>query len=102
MKIQLISTFPTRNLTLEIAFESKNSVLVAARVLWSQFMVPRREKGAQRLLGSLFLDLFYYFNKLTNQPEARTTILIIKSNLIKKAKFNLNNRNYFMNARKNI
>lgn len=32
--------------------------------------------------------------------EIRTTILIIKNNLSNKARFNLNKRNYFMNARK--
>jgi len=60
MKTQLISTFPTSNLTLEIAFEGKNNVFVAASVPWSQFMVPRREKGDQGLLGSLFVDVFYH------------------------------------------
>jgi len=36
--------------------------------------------------------------KLSNQSEARKTILIIKNNLSNKARFNLNNINYSMNA----
>ena len=60
MKTQLISTFPTQTLTLAIALEGKNNVFVAASVPWSQFMVPRREKGDQGLLGSIFVDLLCY------------------------------------------
>ena len=44
MQLQLISTFPTKNLTLEIAWKGKNNVFVAASMPWSQLMVPRRER----------------------------------------------------------
>ena len=44
MQVQLVSTFPTKNLTLAIAWKGKNSVFVVASMPWSQFMVPRREK----------------------------------------------------------
>lgn len=62
---------------------------------WSQ--VGRKEIKACLVAFWIF---FYYYNKLFNQHEVRTTILTIKCNLIKKARFNLNNRNYLMNARK--
>jgi len=71
MQIQLISTFPTQNLTLAIALEGKNNVFVVARVAWSQFMVPRREKGDKGLLGSFFVDIFmlssYHINMKQEQ-----------------------------------
>jgi len=63
MSIQLVSMSPTQNHTLAIALGSKKSVLMAARVPWSQFMVPRREKGDKSLLGSLFVDHFLLLQK---------------------------------------
>jgi len=59
-QLQLVSTFLTKKLTLAIARRGKNNVFVAARTLWSQLMVPRRERGDQGLLDGLFADLFYY------------------------------------------
>ena len=44
MQVQLVSTFPTKNLTLAIALKGKNNVFVAANMPWSQLMVPRRER----------------------------------------------------------
>jgi len=44
MQVQLVPTFPTRNLTLAIAWKGKNSVFVAASIPWSQLMVPGRER----------------------------------------------------------
>ena len=69
MKIQLISTFPIQNLTLAIALEDKNSVFVAASVPWSQFMVPRREKGDQGFIGSSFCGYFLSPNYQINLKQ---------------------------------
>jgi len=44
MQVQLAPTFPTKNLTLAIAWKGKNNVFVAASMPWSQLMVPGRER----------------------------------------------------------
>jgi len=60
MQVQLVSTFPTKNLTLTIAWKGKNNVFVAASMPWSQLMVPRRERWDQGLLDGIFADIFLY------------------------------------------
>ena len=60
MQVQLVSTFPTKNLTLAIAWKGKNSVFVIASMPWSQLMVPRRERWDQGFLDGIFVDLLLY------------------------------------------
>ena len=61
---------------------------------WSQ--------GGRKEIKDCLVAFLWIFSitKLSNQLEARTTILIIKNNLSNKARFNLNNKNYSVNARK--
>ena len=75
---------------------AKTVFLVAAVVPWPQIMVPRRKKGDQGLLVSLFLDLFYY--QIIGSTWIKNNYLNHKKNLSNKARFNLNNRNYSMDA----
>jgi len=74
--------------------EGKNNVLWQQECLglssWSQ--------GGRKEIKDYLVAFLWIFSiiKLTNQPEARTTILTIKNNLSNKARFNLYNRNYSM------